>query len=222
MVIWDDRGSGCGPFQRSENLENTIQNVIRSLFRNDLFSRDDDLRFGGLRNMSGLSEDRRLEELMVDDMIRRVNLGVQLANSIVSPHMMHAEVHPKISDNGVDRGQYPREFEHPRRVEWFLSLDSGTLDRICQAYGLPTGGFSSDCNTPFFTNFREQFSRSWGSSYSSDAAREHRLLNLFQYLGVYVGDLPRHDRVSESLTGNRLVGRGLGGLGAQRGLGWIP
>lgn len=54
----------------------------------------------------------------------RVNLGVQLANSIVSPHMIHAEVHPKISDNGVDRGQYPREFEHPRRVEWFVSLDS--------------------------------------------------------------------------------------------------
>ena len=71
MVIWDDRSSGRGPFQRSENLENTIQNVIRSLFRNDSFSRDDDLRFGGLRNMSGLSEDRRLEELMVDDMIRR-------------------------------------------------------------------------------------------------------------------------------------------------------
>lgn len=40
---------------------------------------------------------------------------------------MHAEVHPKISDNGVDRGQYPREFEHPRRVEWFLSLDSKSL-----------------------------------------------------------------------------------------------
>ncbi|KAH7419750.1 hypothetical protein BKA64DRAFT_752268 [Cadophora sp. MPI-SDFR-AT-0126] len=222
MVIWDDRSSGRGPFQRSENLENTIQNVIRSLFRNDLFSRDDDMRFDGLRNMSGLSEDRRLEDLMVDDMIRRVNLGVQLANSIVSPHMLHAEVHPKISDNGVDRGQYPREFEHPRRVEWFLSLDSATLDRICQAYGLPPGGYSSSYNNPIFNNFREEFPRSWGPSYSSDTAREYRLLNLFQYLGVYVGDGPRHDRGRDTLGGNRLLGRGLGGLGNQRGLGWIP
>lgn len=54
----------------------------------------------------------------------RVNLSVQLANNTVSPHMIHAEVHPKISDSGVDRGQFPREFERPRRVEWFLSLDS--------------------------------------------------------------------------------------------------
>ena len=178
-----------------------------------------------------------------------VNLGVQLANSIVSPHMIHAEVHPKISDNGVVRGQYPREFEHPRRVEWFLSLDStlpalfsapfpttmhntvptntntdftgATLDRICQAYGLPTGGYSSSYNNPLFNNFREVFPPSWGPSYSSDTAREYRLLNLFQYLGAYVGDGPRHDRVSDTLGGNRLLGRGLGGVGNQRGLGWI-
>ncbi|KAK0108507.1 hypothetical protein ONS95_003311 [Cadophora gregata] len=221
MVIYDDRSSTRGSFQRSENLESTIQNVIRSLFRNDLFSGDEDVRFGGLRNLAGLSDDRRMEELMVNDMIRRVNLGVQLANSLVSPHMVHAEIHPKISDNGIYRGDYPREFEHPRRVEWFLSLESASLDRICQAYGLPTGGYSSSYDNPLFNNFREVFSRSWGPSYSSDTAREYRLLNLFQYLGVYVGDGPRHDRVSDTLDGNRLLGRGLGGPGSQRGLGWI-
>ncbi len=71
MVIWDDRGSGGRQFQRSENIENTIHNVVRSLFRNDVFPREDDVGFGGLRTVGSLGEDQRLEELMIDDMIRR-------------------------------------------------------------------------------------------------------------------------------------------------------
>lgn len=71
MVIWDDRSSGRDPFQRSETLESTIQSVIQNLFRNDLFSRDEDVRHGGLRNLSGLTDDRRIEELMIDDVVRR-------------------------------------------------------------------------------------------------------------------------------------------------------
>jgi hypothetical protein len=52
-----------------------------------------------------------------------MNLIVQIANSHVTTRMMHAEVHPKISDSGADAGRYPREFDRPRRLEEFLVMD---------------------------------------------------------------------------------------------------
>lgn len=47
----------------------------------------------------------------------------QMANSIVTPQMRHAEIQPKLS---TANGQFPRDFELPKRVEEFLVMDSMT------------------------------------------------------------------------------------------------
>jgi hypothetical protein len=52
-----------------------------------------------------------------------MNLVVQIANNSINPRMMHAEIHPKISDSGSDAGRYPRDFERPRRLEDFFIMD---------------------------------------------------------------------------------------------------
>jgi hypothetical protein len=46
--------------------------VIRHVHDLDLLSRDDNLRLGGLRDVVGLSDrERRIEELCLDDLVRR-------------------------------------------------------------------------------------------------------------------------------------------------------
>lgn len=59
--------------------------VIRRVHDLDLLSRDDNLRLGGLRNVVGLSDrERRIEELCLDDLVRRY-------------------VHPNPKTNDLDR-----------------------------------------------------------------------------------------------------------------------
>ncbi len=92
-------------------------------------------------------------------------MAAQLANSMVTPAMINGEVHPKLSDIGAERGQYPHSFEKPRPVQWFLALDGAspiplfpsficsnffkgsTLDCICATYGLATG-YNNPCTPP--------------------------------------------------------------------------
>jgi hypothetical protein len=51
----------------------------------------------------------------------------QMANSIVTPQMHHAEIQPKLS---TANGQFPRDFELPKRVEEFLVMDSKQVSNI--------------------------------------------------------------------------------------------
>jgi hypothetical protein len=58
--------------QRSQDYEDILYGAINKIIGEDWFSRNDDIRFGGVRSLAGLPEnDRRLEEMLFDDMIRR-------------------------------------------------------------------------------------------------------------------------------------------------------
>ncbi|QSZ35720.1 hypothetical protein DSL72_006842 [Monilinia vaccinii-corymbosi] len=65
--------------------------------------------------------------------ICRINVCAQLANGIVQPSMLNAEIHPKV---GMD-GNYPRAFNIPKKVREFMDMDAHTLDKILSAYRLP-------------------------------------------------------------------------------------
>ncbi len=58
-------------YVRGQEAQDIIDAVIRLCQGTDLYNRNDDIRFGALRSLGGLSDERRIEELMVDDLIRR-------------------------------------------------------------------------------------------------------------------------------------------------------
>lgn len=62
--------------------------------------------------------------------LERINLLVTVANGMVKSHMAYAEVYPKILDNG----QYPRDFERPKRVEEFFMMEG----RPCPKFHRPS------------------------------------------------------------------------------------
>ncbi|CZT02866.1 hypothetical protein WAI453_012129 [Rhynchosporium graminicola] len=134
---------------------------------------------------------------------RRSNQEVQRTNASISAYMLHAEVHPKLSK----RGRYPAAFARPRRIEWFLSLDSGTLIEICQVYDIPTTGYNLGYMDKAFGTFRRKTKEAWSEKWNENRKREYRMFNLFQYLGVNCADT---DGGSSSKSGGR----------GNRGKGW--
>ncbi len=56
--------------------------------------------------------------------LRRTNLVVQIANGMVCMRMLYAQVHPKVVEDGPDRGRFPRSFERPLTMEHFLAMES--------------------------------------------------------------------------------------------------
>lgn len=58
-------------FVRGQEAQEIIDAVYRIVLGTDYYNRNDDIRFGALRSLGGISDDRRMEELMVDDLIRR-------------------------------------------------------------------------------------------------------------------------------------------------------
>lgn len=81
-------------FIRGQDAQAIIDAVARQLLGTDYYNRDDDIRFGALRSLGGmgLTDDRRVEELMVDDLIRRYDhtplslfpLSLSIFSSLVS------------------------------------------------------------------------------------------------------------------------------------------
>lgn len=186
-------GNYIRPEELRAAVEVALDMILRELREPDYY-RDRGLRLGGFRGIGSLSDDRRLGDVELEEYVRRMNLVVQIANSHVTPRMMHAEIHPKISDSGADAGRYPREFERPRRLEEFFVMDSSTLDHILQSYGLPRDGYSRD-------NLSLNLGRSTLSGLSlgrplglndrlndTDRVREQKLRNLFEFLGVDMRD----------------------------------
>ncbi|KAL2060187.1 hypothetical protein VTL71DRAFT_9582 [Oculimacula yallundae] len=138
---------------------------------------------------------------------QKKNKRIDKLNKKVTPKMLNAKVFPKVNS----KDKYPKDFDFARRVEWFLALDSATLDRINDVYDLPTTGFGDSHESTRVRRFREKWSEHWGHSYYSDAQREHRVLNLFEFLGVDVkGDGDTDDESRSSRSGGR----------GNRGLGW--
>jgi hypothetical protein len=142
--------------------------------------------------------------------LERINLIVSLANNMVKSNMVYAEVHPKMQDNG----QFPRDFERPRRVEEFLIMEGGS----CHA------GYSFTCLPFLFTppSFRQRpaltpisprtgvtidrLLHSYNLPRDSNIRRPGCLLS---------GSLLSGDRLGDRL-GERLGDRyGLGGLGRE-------
>ncbi|ATZ48656.1 hypothetical protein BCIN_03g08460 [Botrytis cinerea B05.10] len=64
--------------------------------------------------------------------IRRVNMCAQVANGIISPSMLNAEVHPKLDT----KGQYPKGFQRPLKVRDFMAMDTKNLDALLITYDL--------------------------------------------------------------------------------------
>jgi len=108
--------------------------------------------------------------------------------------MSFAEIHPKLS---VENGQFPRDFELPKRVDEFLMMDSTLLDRILLSYGLVRGNHSL-APMSFFRSLTErerEREHDRFSNYHLDDSRRSRLITLFEYLGV---DLTGERRGSEA------------------------
>ncbi|KAB8290010.1 hypothetical protein EYC80_010336 [Monilinia laxa] len=77
--------------------------------------------------------DTRSKSQKIRDRICRINVCAQLANSMVKPTMLNADVHPKVDANG----KFPRIFNTPKRVREFMNMDAHTLDQFLSAYELP-------------------------------------------------------------------------------------
>ncbi|TEY81161.1 hypothetical protein BOTCAL_0034g00250 [Botryotinia calthae] len=66
----------------------------------------------------------------LNEEIRRVNMCAQVANGIISPSMLDAEVHPKLDG----KGQYSKGFQRPLKVRDFMAMDTKTLDALLITY----------------------------------------------------------------------------------------
>ncbi|CAG8956761.1 hypothetical protein HYFRA_00011150 [Hymenoscyphus fraxineus] len=161
---------------RSIDSEAVLRDVFCRIMGDDYFSRDPEVRRSGLVSARDVGVEYTVEEAVRLDDIRRINLTVQIANSGVTPRMPYAEIHPKLS---VEDGRYPRDFDYPRRIEEFLVMESQTLDRILTTYSLPlTHTHTPHPRTPFLSTGLHRL----------EAAREAKLIALFQYLGVNLSD----------------------------------
>lgn len=67
-------------------------------------------------------------------MILRVNMCAQVANGIISPSMLNAEVHPKLDA----KGQYPKGFQRPLKLRDFMAMDSLFLYFVTMAAPYPS------------------------------------------------------------------------------------
>ncbi|KAI9791768.1 MAG: hypothetical protein M1816_003578 [Peltula sp. TS41687] len=97
-------------------------------------------RYGGaLRSRSpftGFDPERDgggYHEMCMQDLIRRTNLAVALANSNIREKAQYSLIHPMMTRDG----RYPPDFQQPKTVEAFKLMDGTQLDRILQAYLLP-------------------------------------------------------------------------------------
>ncbi|KAG9237488.1 hypothetical protein BJ875DRAFT_481237 [Amylocarpus encephaloides] len=217
---------------RSAEAEAVIRDVVGRLLGQDYFSRNNDVRRSGLMSASSYGNDYAMEDAVRIDDIRRVNVAVQIANNSVTPRMLYAEIHPKLSPND---GRFPRDFELPRRMDEILSMEITALDRILQVYGLPRDLSSSALSLSPFHSIRSSLAR------NPDTTRDAKLLILLQYLGVDLeGDNDSRraggalggnssardaDRLEQSLrgftSGGSGGGLGLAGSGRSRGLGGL-
>ncbi len=154
---------------------------------------------------------------------------VQLANNKVSYQAVYAEIHPKLCDSGSTRGRFPRDFELPRRIEQFRSLESiltsisfsqtklrdllidSTLDRILQSYSLPT----SSLDSRVFNNRFGSLSTYIRSDGMVENARQNKLMVLLEYLGVDLTDSDRLGRLPLGID-RRQLGSLVGGSSGSR------
>jgi hypothetical protein len=155
----------------------------------------------------------------------------QIANSLASPMNFNKEVIPKLSSSD---GRYPRDFDLPKRVEEFLTMESRfflLILRVCCAFSkckrcsfpraVPCRFVLTDFtlvdssldriliayNLPRDSGFRRHTGlllRDF-SGIALEAARENKLYTLFEYLGL--------DLCEQGIGGMRGAGVGLGGLG---------
>ncbi|KAF7867068.1 uncharacterized protein EAF02_009854 [Botrytis sinoallii] len=81
--------------------------------------------------------------------IRRVNMCTQVANGIIRPSMLNAEVHPKLDA----KGKYLKDFQHPLKIKDFLAMDTKTLDALLTSYDVPVGTSHSSTDTTMLAIF---------------------------------------------------------------------
>jgi hypothetical protein len=63
------------PLRRREELEEILATAIANIYTNDWFSRNDDIRLGGIPGLlSYTTRERGIEDVLVDDAIRRYAL----------------------------------------------------------------------------------------------------------------------------------------------------
>ncbi|KAI9815267.1 MAG: hypothetical protein M1827_002747 [Pycnora praestabilis] len=83
-------------------------------------------------------------EMGLNDLLRRNNLAVTLANNNINYRAQYSQVHPKMCTDG----RYPQDFQLPKTVEEVKVLDGSQLDRILQAYRLPLDLRASSTRSP--------------------------------------------------------------------------
>jgi hypothetical protein len=76
---------------RDQEAQKIIDAVNRLLSGTDYYNRNDDIRFGALRSLGGYSDERRIEELMVDDLIRRLEFISYLPTNPISRRELQAD-----------------------------------------------------------------------------------------------------------------------------------
>ncbi|EER26448.1 hypothetical protein D8B26_003173 [Coccidioides posadasii str. Silveira] len=67
------------------------------------------------------------------ELVRRTNLAVSLANHNVNPRSHVSLVHPMMHTDG----RFPVDFQTPKTIEEIKLLDSTQIDRILQDYKIP-------------------------------------------------------------------------------------
>ncbi|KAI9798172.1 MAG: hypothetical protein M1833_004921 [Piccolia ochrophora] len=74
-----------------------------------------------------------MHDLSVQELVRKTNLAVSLANNSIREKSQYALLHPMMTRDG----RFPSDFSSPKTINAFKSLEGPQLDRILQAYHLP-------------------------------------------------------------------------------------
>ncbi|TAQ89303.1 hypothetical protein B7494_g2384 [Chlorociboria aeruginascens] len=193
----------------TDELLATVDEIINHRKAVDLFSRDENVKLiSALRGASVLGGER--DRWTLTD-AARTNVCAQIANNMINMRMYYAELHPKLQANGC----FPVDFQTPKRLEDFMSMEAIAIDRLLTAYSLPRD-YTQSRRPLHGLNLRVD------SVTLPETARESKLRTLFEFLGVEVGEDRRLNLslgglgVGSSVVGGREGGSGLQPLSASR------
>ncbi|KAK3073618.1 hypothetical protein LTR53_004628 [Teratosphaeriaceae sp. CCFEE 6253] len=129
----------------------------RSAYGQDFYGYDTDCRWGS------------------DEIVRRTNREVAIANSAVNRLSGNVQIHPMMTLDG----RYPPSFSVPRRLADLVHMDSRELDSIMSAYEL-----GSNRRRYYRGSLADRFGRDDPFN-KSQVGRRRDLIALFEFLAVY-------------------------------------
>ncbi|KAK4547674.1 hypothetical protein LTR36_000631 [Oleoguttula mirabilis] len=110
-----------------------------------------------------------------DEVIRRTNREVAVANGAITRPSPNIQLHPMMTAEG----RYPTNYTIPRRLQEFVHMGDSELDRIMVAYDL-----GASRSRYYRGNLMDSFSDS-DVFHGSKSEKRRNLIALFEFLGAH-------------------------------------